>query len=197
MVAVAPPCGSADTLLLEVKLNVLSVPWTVVGTPGANFIQSQFIWKYPGRVTTILPDWLYHAIRVLVEQELELTGQSSASETRRLTMTNWMNTNPSSTISSLPLAERTSGTVWLPTSAQLRILDDGVGNGTGAGADELRLTMIGEMMVHVLHGKLLQRISLDVSGAYRSHFWSQWYEDRSIIQPAAIRYSKCDGKQRL
>ena len=159
-------CGSADTSFGG-ETQCSSVPWTVVGTPGANFIQSQLY----GNIGTC--DNNLAGLAVPCNPGVGGTGAgtnwpSSTSETRRVTLTNWMNTNPSSTISSLPLAERTSGTVWLPTSAQLRILDDGVGNGTGAGADELRLTMIGgdDGSCSSWQITAAYNLSLEVSGAY-------------------------------
>jgi Secretion system C-terminal sorting domain len=64
---------------------------------------------------------------------------SSTSETRRIALSHWTNAFPSSAVPN----GSTSGTVNLPTKSELEILDDGAGNGTGVGADELKFTILG------------------------------------------------------
>ena len=159
-------CGSNDTSLGG-NFQCNSVPWTIVGTPGANFIQSQ---KY-GNIGT--GDNSLAGLAVPCNPGVGGTSAgsnwpSTTEETRRVTLTHWNNTNPASDISSLPLASRTSGTVWLPVSASLNFRDDGIGNGTGSGGDELRLTMIGGDNNSCSSWQIdaAYNLSVDVSGAY-------------------------------
>jgi len=138
---VSTTCGSNDTST-GANVQCSTVPWSVVGTPGASFIQHQ---RYGNTGTC---NNTYADLAVPCNPGVGSTSSgsnwpSTTSETRRITMNNWNNTNPESAISALPLASRTSGTVWLPTSATLRFRDDGIGNGTGVGGDEFRLTMVG------------------------------------------------------
>ncbi|MEZ4910917.1 MAG: T9SS type A sorting domain-containing protein [Saprospiraceae bacterium] len=163
---VSTSCGSMDTSFGG-NVQCASVPWTVVGTPGANFIQDQ---EY-GNIGTC--DNGLAGLAVPCNPGVGGTGAgsnwpNSTSETRQVSMTNWDNDYPSSSISSLPEVSRTSGTVWLPTSAILRLRDDGVGNGTGAGADELRLTMIGGNDNSCSSWRIIANynLSLDVEGDY-------------------------------
>ena len=130
-------CGSTDTSFGGSN-QCSSVPWSVVGTPGANFIQAQ---KY-GNIGTCDNNLAGLAVPCNPGVGSTSAGSnwpSSASETRRVTLNHWNNQYPSSALGPMP----TSGTVWLPKAANLAFLDDGIANGTGAGADELRLTMIG------------------------------------------------------
>lgn len=159
-------CGSMDTSFGG-SVQCSSVPWTVVGTPGANFIQDQ---EY-GNIGTC--DNGLAGLAVPCNPGVGGTPAGSnwpnaTSETRKVTLTNWNNTFPSTTISNLPIASRTSGTVWVPTSAILRFRDDGIGNGTGAGADELRLTMIGGDNNSCSSWRInaSYNLILDVQGAY-------------------------------
>lgn len=159
-------CGGNDTSLGG-SFQCSSVPWTVVGTPGANFIQSQ---KY-GNIGT--GDNTLAGLAVPCNPGVGGTSAgsnwpSATEETRRVTMTHWDNLHPAIDISSLPLASRTSGTVWLPVSASLNFRDDGIGNGTGSGADELRLTMIGGDNNTCSSWQIdaSYDLSVDVSGAY-------------------------------
>ena len=162
----ATMCGSSDTSFGG-AVQCSSVPWSVVGTPGANFIQAQ---KY-GNIGTC--DNSLAGLAVVCNPGVGGTSAganwpSSTTETRRVTLTNWNNTSPESAISGLPLGSRTSGTVWLPVSATLRFRDDGIGNGTGAGADEMRLTMIGGDNSSCSTWKIdaSYNLSVAVSGAY-------------------------------
>lgn len=130
-------CGSSDTSFGG-NNQCATVPWTVVGTPGANFIQAQ----YDGNIGTCDNNLAGLAVPCNPGVGGTSAGSNwpaSTVETRRVTLNHWNNLYPSSALPALP----TSGTVWLPKSANLAFLDDGIGNGTGAGADEMRLTMIG------------------------------------------------------
>ena len=159
-------CGSADTSFGG-AVQCSNVPWTVVGIPGANFIQSQ---KY-GNLGTC--DNSLAGLAVVCNPGVGGTPSgsnwpASTTETRRVTLTNWNNTNLESIIADMPIANRTSGTVWLPISATLRFRDDGIGDGTGAGLDEMRLTMIGGDNGSCATWKIdaTYDLSVIVSGAY-------------------------------
>ena len=164
----ATSCGSNDTSFGG-AVQCSTVPWSVVGTPGVNFIQDQEF----GNTGTC--DNNLAGLAVVCNPGLGSTPAgtnwpSSSTETRRVTLTNWNNTQPASTILALPLASRTSGTVWLPSAGTLRFRDDGIGDGTGAGADEMRLTMIGGDNSSCASWIINATYNLDVavSGAYGS-----------------------------
>jgi len=134
-------CGTNDTSFGG-SVQCASVPWNTIGTPGANFIQSQ-IFGNLGTCNNGLAGLAVVCNPGVGSTAAGTNWPASTSETRRLTFTNWTNTFPASTIEALPQASRTMGTVWLPMVAAFDYIDDGVGNGTGAGADELRFTVIG------------------------------------------------------
>ena len=126
-------CGGADTSF-GADNQCTSVPWSVIGAAGANFIQDQEF----GNIGTC--DNGLAGLAVPCNPGVGGTNAGSnwpqsTEETRRITLNNWNNIHPSTTIEALPLAERTSGTVWIPISANLTFLDDGIGDGTGAGPD--------------------------------------------------------------
>ncbi len=129
--AVPTDCGSVDTSFgLDNQCAASTV--TVVGTPGANFIQHQIF----GDIGT--SDNGLAGLAVPCNPGVGGTGAnanwpSSAQETRRITLTNWLN----------PDTDASDGTICIPTSARLDFLDTAVGDGTGAGGDELRFTVIG------------------------------------------------------
>ncbi len=159
-------CGSNDTSLGG-AFQCSSVPWTLIGTAGANFIQHQ---KY-GNIGTSNNSLVGLAVPCNPGVGGTVAGSNwpaSTSETRRISMSHWNNTNPASLISSLALTSRTSGTVWIPTSATLTFRDDGVGNGTGIGGNEMRLTMIGgdNNTCSSWSINATSSLTINVSGAY-------------------------------
>jgi len=144
-------CGVNDTSF-GWDIQCASTPSTVVGTPGANFVQAQVF----GNIGT-----LNNLELVAVPCNPGVGGTnanenwpSSTSETRRAILTNWDNLNPDAAVAN----GATSGTVWIPVSATLNFRDDGVGDGTGAGADELKFLVIG--------GNGGQCSSWDISASY-------------------------------
>ncbi len=133
----ATSCGGNDTSF-GWNIQCATTPTTTLGTPGANFLMSQVF----GDLGTADNGLVGLAVPCNPGVGGTATGAnwpSATSETRRLTLTNWNNLFPDSDVSN----GATSGTVWLPKSAKLNFRDDGVGDGTGAGADELRFTVIG------------------------------------------------------
>lgn len=138
----ASPCGNtANCGVNDTSFGWASqcstVPSTTVGTPGNNYIQSQVFGNF-GQTNA------NNAANAGLSLSCNpATGNpnwaNSTSETRRVQLNQWTNTNPNSGVAN----GASSGTVFLPVSSKLELLDDGVGNGTGVGADELRFTTIG------------------------------------------------------
>lgn len=132
----ATTCGDMDTSF-GWDNQCAATPSTVVGTPGANFVQAQAF----GNIGTTNN---LELIAVPCNPGVGGTNPNenwpgATLETRRITLTNWDNLFPDAAVAD----GATEGTVWIPTSASLIFLDDGVGDGTGAGADELKFLVIG------------------------------------------------------
>lgn len=64
---------------------------------------------------------------------------SASTATRRVTLTEWTNSNPESAV----MNGATTGTVCIPTAARIVIANGAVCDGSGVGADELRFLVIG------------------------------------------------------
>jgi hypothetical protein len=155
-------CGTNDTSL---GWGVLcsSNAGTTVGSPGSTYIQAQ----------------MYGNIGVSAAEGLGVQCNPAAgnpnfpnntSETRRATLTNWNNPNP----------EVTGATnVCIPKSAKLVFMDDGPGNGTGVGADDLKLYIIGGDVNNCTDWHITYNYSMkiNVSGHITDDF---------IIQPTPV-----------
>lgn len=157
--SVATTCGSNDTSF-GWNIQCASTPGTTLGTPGAPFIQAQ---KY-GNIGTNNNSLAGLAVPCnpgVGGTSAGTNWPTSTSETRRVTLTNWKNDYP-----------EVAGVdkVCIAKSAVLRFRDDGVGNGTGAGADELRLTIVGGTAGACASWKIdySYNLAISVSGAYGS-----------------------------
>lgn len=132
----ATMCGANDTSF-GWNVQCSTSPSTTVGTPGANFIQSQVFGNF-GTGNNL------EGLAVPCNPGVGGTGASSnwpnsTTETRRIVMSHWNNANPHANVAN----GATAGTVWIAKSIKLNFRDDGVGDGTGAGADELKFLIIG------------------------------------------------------
>jgi hypothetical protein len=129
-------CGANDTSF-GWSSQCSTVPTTTVGTPGNNYIQSQVFGNF-GQTNA------NNAANAGLSLSCNpATGNpnwgTSATETRRVQLNHWSNAKPNSGVAN----GATTGQVYLPVSSKLSLFDDGVGNGTGVGGDELRFTAIG------------------------------------------------------
>jgi hypothetical protein len=128
-------CGGNDTSL---GWNMLcgTVPASTVGTPGNIYVQKQLFGNV-GQNNTNNPN-LANLSLTCNPAAGSPNWPSTTSETRKAVVPHWLNPKKDMAGTAI-LGEE----IYLPTKTELEILDDGVGNGSGTGADELRFTILG------------------------------------------------------
>jgi len=169
-------CGANDTSF-GWDIQCLNTPSTVMGLPGANFVQAQAF----GNIGT---NNNLELIAVPCNPGVGGTNTNenwpqTTEETRVITLTNWDNMFPDAAL----MDGVTEGTVWLPVSASLNFLDDGIGDGTGAGADELKFLVIGGNNGQCSSWEITAEYDLSINaGPYASIVGTEEKVDESISQ---------------
>lgn len=141
-------------------------------TPGCSYVQKQIFGNFG---TNTNPDGLALANNPGCGGTASNSNwPSSSTATRRVTLTEWTNPNPASAIPN----GATSGMVCIPTAARIIIDDGSPCDGSGVGADELRLLVIG--------GNSGQQSTFNITANYQLNWSSSHYGGSGSTGPQTV-----------